>query len=83
MIRAIEVLLLTGRPLTAHFAETVAPLPEFDVIAIGLHMTLEALEPRLARRVEEQFAAGVDEFHDHRGNSAPAVGLASTSTCDH
>ena len=60
MIRAIEVLLLTGRPLTAHFAETVAPLPDFDVIAIGLRMTLEALEPRLARRVDEQFAAGLE-----------------------
>lgn len=60
MIRAIEVLLLTGRPLTARFAETVAPLPDFDVIAIGLRMTLEALEPRLARRVDEQFAAGLE-----------------------
>ncbi|MBL8136080.1 MAG: tRNA (adenosine(37)-N6)-dimethylallyltransferase MiaA [Acidobacteria bacterium] len=59
MIRAIEVLILTGRPLTAHFAETVAPLPEFDAVAIGLRMTLEALAPRLARRVDEQFAAGL------------------------
>jgi tRNA dimethylallyltransferase len=60
MVRAIEVLILTGRPLTAHFAETVAPLPEFDVVAIGLRMTLEALAPRLARRVDEQFAAGLE-----------------------
>lgn len=60
MIRALEVLVLTGRPLTAHFAETVAPLPEFDVIALGLTMPLEALEPRLARRVDAQFAAGIE-----------------------
>jgi len=60
MIRAVEVLLLTGRALSDHFADTVAPLPEFDVIAIGLRMTLEALEPRLARRVDEQFAAGLE-----------------------
>ena len=61
MIRALEVLWLTGRPLTAHFAETVAPLPEFEVIAVALRMPFEALEPRLARRVDEQFAAGLEE----------------------
>ena len=60
MIRAVEVLALTGRPLTAHFAETVSPLPEFAVVAIGLTMPLDALEPRLARRVDAQFAAGLE-----------------------
>jgi tRNA dimethylallyltransferase len=61
MIRALEVLALTGRPLTAHFADTVAPLPEFEVVAVALTMTLEALEPRLAQRVDAQFAAGLDD----------------------
>ncbi|MFN7977039.1 MAG: tRNA (adenosine(37)-N6)-dimethylallyltransferase MiaA [Vicinamibacterales bacterium] len=60
MIRAIEVLALTGRPLTAHFADTIAPLPEFEAIALGLTMPLDALEPRLARRVDAQFAAGIE-----------------------
>lgn len=60
MIRAIEVLTLTGRPLTAHFAETVAPLPDFEVVALGLTMPLDALETRLARRVDAQFAAGIE-----------------------
>jgi tRNA dimethylallyltransferase len=60
MIRALEVLWLTGRPLTAHFAETVAPLPEFAVMAVALRMPLEALEPRLAARVDAQFAAGLE-----------------------
>jgi tRNA dimethylallyltransferase len=61
MIRAIEVLALTGRPLTAHFDDTRAPLPEFDVIAIGLAMPLDALAPRLATRVDQQFGAGVHD----------------------
>lgn len=61
MIRAIEVLLLTGRPLTAHFADTTAPLPEFEVIAVALDMPLAALAPRLARRVDAQFAAGLED----------------------
>jgi tRNA dimethylallyltransferase len=61
MIRALEVLYLTGRPLTDHFADTAAPLPEFDVIGVGLTMPLDALEPRLARRVDAQFAAGLSD----------------------
>lgn len=61
MIRALEVRWLTGRPLTAHFADTVAPLPEFEVIAVALAMPLMALEPRLADRVDEQFAAGLED----------------------
>jgi tRNA dimethylallyltransferase len=89
MIRAIEVLLLTGRPLTAHFADTVSPLPEFEVVAIGLRLSLEALEPRLARRVDEQFAAGLEPRYagcsraacrGRRGRSAASsTGRCSTS----
>jgi tRNA dimethylallyltransferase len=60
MIRAIEVYALTGRPLTAHFADTVSPLPEFEVIALALHMSLAALEPRLRRRVAAQLAGGLE-----------------------
>src|SRR5439155_1397506 len=33
LVRALEVWLLTGRPLTAHFVETVSPLPEYQVKA--------------------------------------------------
>lgn len=60
MIRALEVLVLTGRPLTAHFDQTIPPLPEFEVVAIGLTMPLDALAARLAHRVELQFAAGLE-----------------------
>ena len=31
IVRALEVFFLTGRPLTAHFAETVSPIPEMEV----------------------------------------------------
>lgn len=60
MVRALEVYCLTGRPLTAHFAATVAPLPDFDVIAVGLRLPPAVLAERLARRVEAQFAAGLE-----------------------
>lgn len=60
MVRALEVYRLTGRPLTAHFAATASPLPEFDVIAVGLRLPPPQLADRLARRVDSQFAAGLE-----------------------
>jgi tRNA dimethylallyltransferase len=60
MIRAIEVYAMTGRPLTAHFADTVSPLPEFAVVAVGLRLSAATLEPRLRRRVDAQFAGGLE-----------------------
>ena len=60
MIRALEVYALTGRALTAHFADTVSPLPEFTVIAVGLRMSAAALEPRLTDRVGTQLDRGLE-----------------------
>lgn len=59
MIRALEVYLLTGRPLTEHFAETQSALPGFDVLTLGLVDPRPDLEARVNRRVEAQFARGV------------------------
>ena len=60
LIRALEVYFMTGRPLTAHFAETVSPLdPEIAVTAIGLSAPMPWLAERLAKRVDAQFAAGL------------------------
>jgi tRNA dimethylallyltransferase len=59
IVRALEVYLLTGRPLTAHFAETVAPLPEYGVIAFALRLPPEVTAERVARRVDAQFRQGL------------------------
>jgi len=59
LIRALEVYLLTGRPLTIHFAETVSPLPEYHVAAFALRIPVEATAERVARRVDAQFDAGI------------------------
>ena len=59
MIRALEVLRLTGRPLTAHFADTRRPLPEFAVLALGLRLPAPQIAERVERRVDEQFARGL------------------------
>ena len=59
MVRALEVFFLTGRPLTAHFADTIAPLPEFDVLPIGVRLPAAQIAERVLRRVDEQFDRGL------------------------
>jgi tRNA dimethylallyltransferase len=74
LVRALEVYFQTGRPLTDHFADTVSPLGEgIDVAAVALRMDAAALAPRLARRVEAQFQAGiVDEVRGLLDRGVPA-----------
>jgi tRNA dimethylallyltransferase len=59
LVRALEVFFLTGRPLTAHFADTVSPLPDVDVVAVGLRLPAEPIAERVTRRVDEQFERGL------------------------
>lgn len=60
LVRALEVYFQTGKPLTAHFDETVSPLPsDVRVGAIALRMPAPWLAERLAKRVDEQFEAGL------------------------
>ena len=59
LIRALEVYFLTGRPLTAHFANTRSPLSSYEVISFGLRLTPEETAKRVARRVDEQFDRGL------------------------
>ena len=60
LVRALEVYFQTGKPLTAHFEDTVSPLPpDVRVGAIALRMPAAWLAERLAKRVDEQFAAGL------------------------
>jgi tRNA dimethylallyltransferase len=59
LVRALEVYLLTGRPLTDHFAETRAPLDFCRVVAIGLRIPAALTSARVTRRVDQQFARGL------------------------
>jgi tRNA dimethylallyltransferase len=59
LVRALEVFLLTGRPLTEHFAATASPLPEYTVIAFALQISAEETARRVAWRVDAQFAQGL------------------------
>jgi tRNA dimethylallyltransferase len=59
LVRALEVYFLTGRPLTAHFADTQSPIPDVDVVEIGLRLPAEDISRRVTQRVDEQFARGL------------------------
>jgi tRNA dimethylallyltransferase len=60
-IRAVEVCLLTGQPLSALQARGREGLRGFLVIKIGLDPDRAALYERIDRRVEKMFASGLVE----------------------
>ena len=72
LIRALEVLLLTGRPLTEHFAETRSPIAGHAVVAVGLRLPMAQLEARIADRVDRQLAGGLlDEIRGLLARGVP------------
>jgi tRNA dimethylallyltransferase len=72
IIRALEVYLLTGRAITAHFAETVSPLAGYHVVAFALRIPAEETASRVARRVDAQFDGGLlDEIRALLASGVP------------
>jgi tRNA dimethylallyltransferase len=72
LVRALEVFLLTGRALTAHFADTASPIPGIDVLAVGLRLPAAQISERVTRRVDEQFARGLlDEIRGLLASGVP------------
>ena len=59
LVRALEVALVSGVPMTAHFAETASPIADYDIIAIGVRLPAADTAARVARRGEQQFDRGV------------------------
>ena len=72
IVRALEVFFLTGRPLTAHFAETVSPIPDVTVVPIALRLPASAISDRVTRRVDQQFESGLmDEIRGLLARGVP------------
>ena len=73
IIRALEVYLQTGKPLTAHFEDTVSPLgTDVRIGAVALRMPAAWLADRLAKRVDAQFEAGLlDEIRALLASGVP------------
>lgn len=89
LVRALEVYVLTGRPLTAHFADTASPLPEYDVTTFALRIPQEDTAARVAARVEAQFTQGLlDEIRGLLASGVPETanpftGLVYRQALDH
>jgi len=72
IVRALEVYYLTGRPLTAHFADTRSPLDGYEVVPLCLALPTAVLAERVERRVREQFSRGlVDEVRQILADGVP------------
>ena len=73
LVRALEVYFSTGRPLTAHFADTRSPIADCEVIAVALKIPPDLTAERVARRVERQFERGIgDEVKGLLARGVPA-----------
>lgn len=85
IVRALEVLLLTGRPLGTWQAEHTQPVIAGRFVVVGLRHARELHAERLARRVERMFAEGLVAEVDGLRRRAPfapeaarAIGYAET-----
>lgn len=72
LVRALEVYLLTGQPLTSHFAATRSPIPHVPVVAIALRLPAAQISDRVTRRVNAQFERGLlDEIRGLLARGVP------------
>jgi tRNA dimethylallyltransferase len=79
LVRALEVWIVTGRPLTEHFAETASPLADYDVTSIALRIAEEETALRVTRRVDAQFERGLlDEMRALLARGVPETALPFT-----
>lgn len=79
VVRALEVWIVTDRPLSEHFADTTAPLPEYEMTALALRIPPDETAARVARRVEAQFAGGLlDEIRGLLARGVPETALPFT-----
>jgi tRNA dimethylallyltransferase len=73
LVRALEVYFSTGKPLTAHFADTASPIADCRVVGIALRLPAALTAERVARRVDDQFARGiVDEVRGLLARGVPS-----------
>ncbi|HEY1973649.1 MAG TPA: tRNA (adenosine(37)-N6)-dimethylallyltransferase MiaA [Pseudonocardia sp.] len=59
IVRALEVIEITGRPFSAQLP--VPGPPRYDAVLLGLEAPTEVLDRRIAERVDRMFAAGLVE----------------------
>ncbi|MEO6238728.1 MAG: tRNA (adenosine(37)-N6)-dimethylallyltransferase MiaA [Vicinamibacterales bacterium] len=79
VVRALEVWILTGRPLTEHFAATASPVADYEITTVALRIPEEETVARVARRVAAQFDGGLlDEIRGILARGVPESALPFT-----
>jgi tRNA dimethylallyltransferase len=79
LVRALEVWIVTGRPLTGHFADTASPLADYEITTVALRIPEEDTAARVARRVDAQFERGLlDEMRALLARGVPETALPFT-----
>jgi tRNA dimethylallyltransferase len=79
LVRALEVWIVTGRPLTGHFADTASPLADYEITTVALRIPEEDTVARVARRVDAQFERGLlDEMRALLARGVPETALPFT-----
>ncbi len=77
IIRALEVLDTTGKPLSEHFRDTRSPVAGRTLVRIGLTLDRAALCRRIEDRVDRMFARGlVEEVRGLLARGVPAAAPA-------
>ena len=71
IVRALEVIELTGRPFTATLPDYGASIP---ALQLGLRPAREELDRRIETRVDQMWAAGFEDEVRQPGRSGPARG---------
>lgn len=72
IIRALEVFMATGTPLSEHFSKTQSSVEDFHILKIGLKLERKELYRRIEARVDRMFERGiVDEVRALRGAGIP------------
>ena len=61
IVRALEVYFQSGRTLTDHFADTRPPLAGWTIAGIVVRPPWEEIVSRISRRVDAQFARGIED----------------------
>jgi tRNA dimethylallyltransferase len=59
IIRALEVYILTGKPISEHFAATKPEATDFQPLKIGLQLERKELYRKIEERVERMFQNGI------------------------
>jgi tRNA dimethylallyltransferase len=79
LVRALEVWIVTGRPLTGHFADTLSPLADYEIATVALRIPEDDTTVRVASRVDAQFERGLlDEMRALLARGVPETALPFT-----